>query len=88
MLENFKEVVEALEATNESVLSHRLNDVLRVLTAFSVIILPLTLIAAHLRHERRASRARARIEAFWIVIGVMVVVLVGCSCCFRRRGWL
>src|SRR5919197_1519849 len=35
MLENYKEVVEALEATNESVLSHQVNDVLRVLTAFS-----------------------------------------------------
>src|SRR6187200_3623566 len=46
MLENFKEVVEALEDTNESVLSHRVNEVLRVLTAFSVIILPLTLLAS------------------------------------------
>ena len=46
MLENYKEVVEALEDTNESVLAHRVNDVLRVLTAFSVVILPLTLIAS------------------------------------------
>src|SRR5919199_783998 len=46
MLENYKEVVEGLEDTNESVISHRLNDVLRVLTAFSVILLPLTLIAS------------------------------------------
>src|SRR5919108_6138118 len=46
MLENYKEVVEALEETNESVLSHRVNDILRVLTAVSVIILPLTLIAS------------------------------------------
>ena len=46
MLENFKEVVEALESTNESVLSHELNNVLRVLTAFSVVMLPLTLIAS------------------------------------------
>src|SRR3954449_6106650 len=46
MLENFKEVVEALEDTNESVLAHRLNDGLRILTAFSVIMLPLTLIAS------------------------------------------
>ena len=38
MLENFKEVVEALEDTSESVLSHRVNEVLRVLTAFSVVI--------------------------------------------------
>src|ERR671916_605310 len=46
MLENYKEVVEALESTNESVISHRVNEVLRVLTAFSVVILPLTLIAS------------------------------------------
>src|ERR687885_313000 len=46
MLENYKEVVEALEDTNESVISHRVNDILRVLTAFSVILLPLTLIAS------------------------------------------
>src|SRR4051795_6657449 len=39
MLENFKEVVEGLEDSNEAVLSHRLNDVLRVLTAFSVLFL-------------------------------------------------
>src|SRR5215210_4610000 len=46
MLENYKEVVEALEQTNESVISHRVNGILRVLTAFSVIVLPLTLLAS------------------------------------------
>ena len=46
MLENFKEVVEALESTNESAIAHRSNEVFRVLTAFSVIFLPLTLIAS------------------------------------------
>ncbi len=46
MLENYKEVVEALESTNESVLSHRVNEVLRVLTSISVVVLPLTLIAS------------------------------------------
>jgi magnesium transporter len=45
-LENYKEVVEALESTNESVLSHRLNDSFRILTAASVVLLPLTLIAS------------------------------------------
>ena len=39
-------MAEALEATNESVISHRVNDILRALTAISVIVLPLTLIAS------------------------------------------
>ena len=46
LLDNYKEVVEALEQTNETVIAHRHNDVLRVLTVFSVILLPLTLIAS------------------------------------------
>src|SRR3954469_7798613 len=87
MLENYKEVVEALEATNESVLSHRLNDVLRFLTAFSVLFLPLTLIASiwgmnvHVPGEQGTT-------AFWIIIGVMVAVLAGLLSVFKRRGWL
>ncbi len=35
-LDNYKEVVEALEQTNESVIAHKQNDILRVLTVFSV----------------------------------------------------
>ena len=87
MLENFKEVVEALEDTNESVLSHRVNEVLRVLTAFSVIILPLTLLASIFGMNVRLPFA-AGVGAFWTIIGVMVVVLVAMVGYFRRRGFL
>ena len=43
LLDNYKEVVDGLESTNESVLAHRQNDVLRLLTVISVTLLPLTL---------------------------------------------
>ena len=46
MLENYKEVIEGLESTNESQIAHRTNETFRVLTAISVIVLPLTLIAS------------------------------------------
>jgi magnesium transporter len=87
MLENYKEVVEGLEGTNESVLSHQLNDVLRVLTAFSVVILPLTLIASIFGMNTGVPGEQS-ITAFWVVIGVMVVVLVAMVAVFRKRGWL
>jgi magnesium transporter len=87
MLENFKEVVEGLEGTNESVLSHRVNDVLRVLTAFSVIILPLTLIASIWGMNVDVPGRDTEI-AFWIIIGAMVVTLASMLGYFRHRGWL
>jgi magnesium transporter len=87
MLENYKEVVEALEETNESVISHRLNDIIRVLTSLSVVILPLTLIASVWGMNVRVP-GEGSIEAFWVIIAVMVVLLVGTLAYFRRRGWL
>ncbi|WP_445150591.1 magnesium transporter CorA family protein [Baekduia sp. Peel2402] len=87
MLENFKEVIEGLETTNESVLSHRLNDSIRVLTAFSVIMLPLTLIASVLGMNVGVP-GEGSVHAFWITIVVMLSVLTGMVLWFRKRGWL
>jgi magnesium transporter len=87
MLENFKEVVEALESTNEAVISHRLNDTFRVLTAISVIVLPLTLIAS-VFGMNTAVPGGGSIHAFWIVVGVMAVILGALGYLFRKRGLL
>src|SRR5438876_1197783 len=73
MLENYKEVVQALEETNEGVISHRLNDILLVLTSLSVVILPLTLIATIWGTNVRVPGQNS-IGAFWIIVGVMVGV--------------
>ncbi len=87
MLENFKEVVEGLESTNESVLSHRVNDVLRVLTAFSVIVLPLTLIAS-IFGMNVAFPGNGTPWMFWVIVAVMLVTLSGMAWFFKRRGFL
>jgi magnesium transporter len=87
MLENYKEVVEALEDTNESVISHRVNDILRVLTAISVIVLPLTLIASIWGMNVGVPGEGDR-EDFYPIVGGMLVMLFGMVAYFRRRGWL
>jgi magnesium transporter len=87
MLENYKEVVEALESTNESVISHRVNDILRVLTSISVIVLPLTLLAS-IWGMNVGVPGEQSVTAFWIVIGAMVALLAGMLGWFRHRGWL
>ena len=57
-LDNYKEVVDGLESTNESVISHRQNDVLRVLTIFSVVAAAADADLRHLRDERRVPGLR------------------------------
>ena len=58
ILDNYKEVVEALEDTNESVISHRQNDVLRILTVFSVDAAAADPHHRLLRDERALPRLR------------------------------
>jgi magnesium transporter len=80
-------VVEALESTNESVISHRQNDVLRILTVSSVVILPLTLISGifgmNVLFPGEGTHA-----AFWIIVGVMVAVIVAMVGFFKYKRWL
>src|SRR5918993_317317 len=73
MLENYKEVAEALEETNESLISHRLNDILRVLTAISVIILPLTLIASVMGMNTWVPDQGDAV-GFFVILGLMAVL--------------
>ena len=87
LLDNYKEVVEALEDTNESVISHRQNDVLRVLTIFSVVLLPLTLITGLFGMNVRFPGFESA-AAFWGIVAAMVVLLVGLIGFFRYKRWL
>jgi magnesium transporter len=87
VLDNYKEVVEGLEQTNESVISHRQNDVLRVLTVVTVILLPLTLITGifgmnvHFPGFETAA-------AFWVLGGFMLGLAIGLTAFFRLKRWL
>jgi len=87
MLENYKEVVEGLDATNESAIAHRTNETFRVLTAISVIVLPLTLVAS-IWGMNVGVPGENTVAAFWAILGFMLALLVGMVLYFRRRGWL
>jgi magnesium transporter len=92
LLDNYKEVVEALEQTNESVLTHRFNDVLRILTVFSIVFLPATLIASlwgmNVGLPGGGNPPSASTLPFWIIIAASVAVLAGFIGYFRYKRWL
>jgi magnesium transporter len=87
LLDNYKEVVEALEQTNETVIAHRHNDVLRVLTVFSVILLPLTLIASIFGMNVQFPGWETH-AAFWVIVAVMGLTIGGMLGFFRWKRWL
>jgi magnesium transporter len=87
MLENYKEVIEGLEATNESAIAHRTNETFQVLTAITVIFLPLTLIASLFGMNVHLPWMNAP-HGFWIILAAMLAIVITVATIFRRRGWL
>ena len=87
LLDNYKEVVEALEATNESVITHKQNAVLRLLTIISVTLLPLTLISGifGMNVDFPGFGTHA---AFWAIVGLMIATIGALIAFFRWKRWL
>jgi len=87
LLDNYKEVVEGLESTNESVISHRQNDVLRLLTVISVTILPLTLVTG-LFGMNVLFPGEGTHEAFWVIVVALLGIAAAALGFFRWKRWL
>jgi len=87
LLDNYKEVVEALEGTNESVISHQQNDILYVLTIFSVVVLPLTFLTGLFGMNVNFPGFGSAV-AFWAILGFFLAVIAGMIGFFRWKRWL
>jgi len=87
LLDNYKEVVEALESTNESVINHRQNDILYVLTIFIVVLTPLTFITGFFGMNVHFPGFNSE-PAFWGSLVLMLLVSIGMLGFFRWKRWL
>ena len=82
------EIIAGLSDTADTLLSHRLNGVMRILTVFSVIMLPLTLISSVYGMNIAGLPFADHPQSFWIVNGFMLVTAAVMLIYFRRRKWL
>ncbi|MBN8618019.1 MAG: magnesium/cobalt transporter CorA [Anaerolineae bacterium] len=84
--ENY-EVISGLAETADTLLSHRINEVMRVLTVISVILLPLTLISG-IYGMNIDLPLNEHPDAFIFVTSLMIAVVVMMLVYFRRRKWI
>ncbi len=85
-----KEIIESLEDTNESLLSHNINLTMRTLTVFSAIMLPLTFLTGlfGMNVKLPFEGALIHIEHFWSILGIMGLVAVLFFITFKWKKWL
>lgn len=89
LLENYREVADSLEATNESVLTHRLNAMVKFLTILSAFVLPMTLIVGFygMNIEVLPFAQRGALSLLF-TLGLMLSAAGGLLLFFRHRRWL
>ncbi|MEK7447523.1 MAG: magnesium/cobalt transporter CorA [Patescibacteria group bacterium] len=88
LLENQKEIVDTMVGTYESVITNQTNDIIKILTIFSVIMLPLTLLSG-IYGMNISKLPFAETEfSFQFVLGIMLTVVVIMLWFFNRRKWL
>ncbi len=71
-----------------SVVSQRTNDIMKVLTLFSAVMLPLTFIAGVYGMNFEHMPELATRYGYFVVLGVMAAVGTGMVLWFKRRRWL
>lgn len=88
-LEIYRDAIDAVEDTNSTLTSYQLNQTVKTLTIFSVILLSLTF-CANLFIMEGASRPLLYRVAFdwWIIIGVMAVITLIVIGIFKKKRWL
>jgi magnesium transporter len=88
LAESYRDLISGSLEAYLSVVSNRLNEIMKVLTIFSAIMLPLTFIAGvyGMNFDNMPElHSRYGYYTVWII---MIVVAVGMLGLFWRRGWI
>jgi len=87
-LESFREAIENLQETNESLISNKLNDIMKLLTVISTILLPITLIASVFGMNSQNMPIIGQPYDFWVIIGLGAAVVIFMVLYFKKRRWI
>jgi magnesium transporter len=87
MLEDHRDVIEGLSDTSNTLTSYRINEVIKILTIISVIMLPLTLLSGIYGMNVPLPLAKSP-YAFPLMLSLMVIVAGGMLFYFKKKHWM
>lgn len=87
-LEDNKELIEGISESNESLLTVRTNQIIKILTIFSAIILPLNLLASMYGMNVTGLPFAENPASLWVISAIMAIVALLMIAAFRFRNWL
>ncbi len=87
MTEDYEELIEGLSKTFDSLQANKINEIMKVLTMVSSILLPLTFITG-LYGMNLGLPFQNEPNSFWIVILSMIVIATTMVIYFKKRKWM
>lgn len=88
LLNTSRKTISALDSTNQSLLTTKTNDIIRVLTIFSVIVFPLTLLAAIFGMNTRYLPFVGASYDFWAILALMIIGTIIMLGIFKTKKWI
>ena len=88
LLDTYKDTIDAIHSSHQTIIEARLNDVMRVLTMISVIIFPLNFIAAFFAMPSSRMPIIHSPNGVWIVSGLMALVTGVLVYYFVKKKWV
>ena len=88
LAENYRDLLSGALEAYLSVVSNRMNEIMKVLTIFSAIMLPLTFIAGLYGMNFDNLPELHWAYSYFVVLGLMLIVALGMLYGFWRRGWI
>jgi magnesium transporter len=88
LAESYRDLISGSLDAYMSVVGNRMNEVMKVLTIFSAIMLPLTFIAGVYGMNFENMPELTTRFGYFVVLTIMVVVAIGMLLFFWMRGWL
>ena len=86
-MDEFKEIIEGLNDTHDSLATNRTNEVMRMLTVIATVLLPLTVVAS-LYGMNIPLPLQESHYSFALVFGVWAVIVTCMLYFFRRHRWI
>lgn len=86
-IEDYQELIQGFAQTFDSLQANKTNEIMKVLTVFSTVLLPLTFLTGlygmnvHLPIESENA-------AFAIIVGIMILIVVALLLYFKKRHWI
>lgn len=88
LVDGYREMLTNLFEAHYSIVSFRLNDIVRTLTLFTTILMPMTVISGIYGMNFDWMPLLHTPSGFWISIGTMAAIATVMITQFRKRGWL